>query len=163
MTNGKAVAVGVAVGYLLGRTKKMKLGLMLGAVAVGRTGNLKTLVQQGSELVQKAPGLQTLFDDVRVRLADTTAAAGAVASRGVDRLSDNLEHRAEQLRGDSSPPADEEEPADEDEPVDETDETGEQPAQRSTSQRQRSGGGRGRTAKKASSRSPAGRQRRASS
>ena len=44
MKCGARVALGVAGGYFLGRTKKMKLALMLAGMAAGRAGRYGLLI-----------------------------------------------------------------------------------------------------------------------
>ena len=49
MKCGARVALGIAGGYLLGRTKKMKLALIVGGLAAGkRAGGLGQLLAQGT-------------------------------------------------------------------------------------------------------------------
>jgi hypothetical protein len=123
------VALGVAGGYLLGRTKKMKLALMLAGMAAGRqAGGPGELLKTGSKLLGSTPELAQLTDQVRGRLLDAgKTAALAVATRQVESLTDRVGKRVESL-GDvglprqrrSEEPA--EEPADEPAPRDEYDE-----------------------------------------
>jgi hypothetical protein len=123
------VALGVAGGYLLGRTKKMKLALMLAGMAAGRqAGGPGELLKSGTKLLGSTPELSRLTDQVRGRLLDAgKTAALAVATRQVESLTDRVGRRVESL-GDvglprqrrSEEPADE--PADEPAPRDEYDE-----------------------------------------
>ncbi len=65
MKCGARVALGVAGGYLLGRTKKMKLALMLGGMAAGRrAGGPGELLGQGTKLLAASPELSRLVSEV---------------------------------------------------------------------------------------------------
>jgi hypothetical protein len=125
MKCGARVALGVAGGYFLGRTKKMKLALMLGGMAAGRqAGGPRELLEMGSKLLGQSPELSKLTDEVRGRLLQAgKGAALAVAARQVEALTDRVGKRVESLGdvggalGKSRGEADEE-PADEyDEPA----------------------------------------------
>jgi hypothetical protein len=124
MKCGARVALGVAGGYFLGRTKKMKLAMMLGGMAAGRqAGGPRELLAMGSKLLDQSQELSKLTDEVRGRLLQAgKGAALAVAARQVEALTDRVGKRVESLgdvggaRGKSRGEADEE-PADEyDEP-----------------------------------------------
>lgn len=149
---GARVVLGVAGGYLLGRTRKMRLALMLGGMAAGRrAGGPGELLAQGSKLMSRSPELSQLIGDVRGRLLDAGKdAALAVATRRVESWADRVAER----------PAD---GASEREPGDENDSTPGRgtavrsrsssttaPVRRSTSTR-----GSGRTARTAKSARPA--------
>jgi hypothetical protein len=93
------VALGVAGGYLLGRTKKMKLALMLGGMAAGRrAGGPGELLSRGTKLLETSPELSRLVGDVRGRLLEAgKGAALAVATRQVEALTDRVGKRVESL------------------------------------------------------------------
>jgi len=93
------VALGVAGGYFLGRTKKMKLALMLSGMAAGRrAGGPSGLLSQGSKLLSSSPELSRLSDEVRNRLLEAgKGAALAVAARQVESLTDRVGKRVESL------------------------------------------------------------------
>lgn len=95
------MALGVAGGYFLGRTKKMKLALMLGGMAAGRRlGGPGELLSQGSKLLSSSPELTRLVDEVRGRLVEAgKGAAVAVATRQVEALTDRVGKRVESLAG----------------------------------------------------------------
>ena len=99
MKCGARVALGVAGGYFLGRTKKMKLALMLGGMAAGRrAGGPGELLAQGSKLLNSSPELAALTDQVRGRLLEAgKGAAMAVAARQVANLTDKVGKRVESL------------------------------------------------------------------
>jgi hypothetical protein len=89
---GARIALGIAGGYFLGRTKKMKLALMLGGVAAGRqAGGPGQLLAQGTKLLGQSPELGRLTDEIRGRLLEAgKGAAVAVATRQVEALTDRL-------------------------------------------------------------------------
>ena len=99
MKCGARVALGVAGGYVLGRTKKMKLALMLAGMAAGRqAGGPGQILAQGSKLLSASPELGALAEQVRGRLL--AAAKGAVlvaATRQVEALTDRVGQRVESL------------------------------------------------------------------
>jgi hypothetical protein len=99
MKCGVRVALGVAGGYFLGRTKKMKLALMLSGMAAGRrAGGPSGLLSQGSKLLSASPELSRLSDEVRNRLLEAgKGAALAVAARQVESLTDRVGKRVESL------------------------------------------------------------------
>jgi hypothetical protein len=93
----------MAGGYFLGRTRKMKLALMLGGMIAGRqAGGPGELLAQGSKLVSSSPELSRLVGDVRGRLLDAGKdAALAVATRQVESWADRVAGRP---AADSPPP-----------------------------------------------------------
>src|SRR6201989_2956555 len=101
MKCGARVALGVAGGYFLGRTKKMKLALMLAGMAAGRqAGGPAALLGQGKNLLDASPELLRLTDEVKGRLLDAgKGAALAVATRQVEALTDRVAGRVESSLG----------------------------------------------------------------
>jgi hypothetical protein len=99
MKCGARVAIGVAGGYFLGRTKKMKLALMLGGLAAGRrAGGPGELLGQGMKLVGSSPELAALRDQLTGRLVDAgKEAVMAVAARQIGSLTDRVSERVESL------------------------------------------------------------------
>ncbi len=97
MKCGVRVALGVAGGYFLGRTKKMKLALMLGGMAAGRqAGGPGELLKIGTKLLSSSPELSRLTDEVRGRLLEAgKGAVLAVAARQVESLTDRVGKRVE--------------------------------------------------------------------
>ena len=92
----------VAGGYFLGRTKKMKLAIMLAGVASGNkiARDPTQLLAQGTRLVASNPQLSALSDQVRDRLVEAgKGVAVAVVSRQMDSLSDRLSERTDRLSG----------------------------------------------------------------
>jgi len=102
---GARVALGVVGGYFLGRTKKMKLAMMLGGMAAGRrAGGPGELLKTGTKLLNSSPELSRLTDEVRGRLLEAgKSAALAVAARQVESLTDRVGKRVESL-GDVTAP-----------------------------------------------------------
>jgi hypothetical protein len=97
------VALGVAGGYLLGRTKKMKLAMMLGGMAAGRqAGGPGQLLAQGAKLLGQSPELGRLNEEIRGRLLDAAkVAAVAVATRQVEALTERVVSRVGTTVGDA--------------------------------------------------------------
>ena len=89
------VALGVAGGYLLGRTKKLKFAMMLGGMAAGRrAGGPGQLLAQGTKLLGQSPELARLTDELRGRLLEAgKGAAVAVATRQVENLTERMVSR----------------------------------------------------------------------
>jgi len=99
MKCGARVALGVAGGYFLGRTKKMKLALMLGGMAAGRRGGIPGgLLGRGAALLDSSPELAALRDQISGRLVE--AGKGAVmglAARQIESFTDRVSDRVESL------------------------------------------------------------------
>ena len=91
--------MGVAGGYFLGRTKKMKLALMLGGWTAGRQlGGPGQILGQATKVLGDSPELTALTDQVRGRLLEAGKdAAMAVATRRVEALTDRVGRRVEDL------------------------------------------------------------------
>ena len=68
MSASTKIALGVASGYLLGRTKKLKLAITVGSLLAGKkiATNPQALLAQGQGLIERSPELQKLQDQVRV-------------------------------------------------------------------------------------------------
>jgi hypothetical protein len=96
---GARVALGVAGGYFLGRTKKMKVAMMLAGMAAGRrAGGPGELLKGGTKLLNASPELSRLTDVMRGRLLEAgKGAALAVATRQVESLTDRVGKRVESL------------------------------------------------------------------
>lgn len=95
------IAAAVALGYFLGRTKKMKLAIVVGGILAGK--KLPTdpaeLLRQGVKSVAGSDELSSLTRDVRGQLVEAAkAAATAAASRKIESLGDSLSERAAGLR-----------------------------------------------------------------
>ncbi|RJQ83839.1 hypothetical protein [Amycolatopsis panacis] len=123
MKSGARVALAIGAGYLLGRSKKMRLALMI--AAAGATGRVGTspgkLLQNGLKQLASSPELGKLTDLAREELL------GAAKSAAVTAASSRIESLNERLQsGGSEEDEDEHEEQDEDEGAeDETEEESE--------------------------------------
>lgn len=96
MKVGTHVAVGVAIGYVLGRTRKMRWAMgLVSAGTIGRVAkNPGELVAQGSKLLGSSPEVKELTEGVRGRLMEAgKVAAMAAASNQINSLTDRLQER----------------------------------------------------------------------
>jgi hypothetical protein len=121
MSAGAKIAAAVASGYLLGRTKKLKLAITVGGMLAGKkiATDPRSLMKQGAELIESNPELSKLQDQIRSQLFDAARKA-AVASAGqrMNMLSDSIRERSERLslsRGQEDEDAGEDEDSYEDE------------------------------------------------
>lgn len=94
MSNGAKVAVAVGAGYLLGRTRKMRIAMML--AAAGITGKFPArsaeLLAHGLKSLGAADQLHDLTDQLRGEvLTAAKAAAVSAATHRVDALNDRLQ------------------------------------------------------------------------
>ncbi|WP_054814765.1 hypothetical protein [Nocardia arizonensis] len=84
----------MGVGYVLGRTRKMKFALSLAGAAMSRrsTGLPSELLGRGSSLLRSSPELTQLTDEIRGELmgAVRTAAVTAASNR-IDALNNRLQ------------------------------------------------------------------------
>lgn len=96
MKIGARMAVGVGIGYLLGRTRKMRLALMLAAAgATGTVGSPGELLRHGLKQLSATPELGKLTDVARGQLLDAAkTAAATAASNRIDSLNDRLQGKA---------------------------------------------------------------------
>ena len=98
--NRTTVGLAVGAGYLLGRTRKMKLALAVGALAAGRRmprgpGALKELMQQ----LARNPQLKEAAEQVRGELRGVgRAASSALVERRMSDLADLLHDRTQAVR-----------------------------------------------------------------
>jgi len=100
MKGGMRVALAVAAGYFLGRTRKMKAALMLaGAGATGRLpNNSRELVREGVKRLGDSGEVSKLVESVRGELTDAAKnAAIAAASNRIDALTNRIEGTTEDL------------------------------------------------------------------
>ena len=104
MKTGVRIAIAVGVGYLLGRTRKLRFALTLAGIGAGRRlgGGSGGLAGQGAKLLGSSPELKTLGETVRGRLVEAGKTAAMTAASGrIDALSDRLQERTRSL---TSPP-----------------------------------------------------------
>ena len=100
MSAGAKVAAAVASGYLLGRTKKLKLAITVGSMLAGKkiATNPRDMMKQLNELVEGNPELSKLADQVRDKLFEAArAAAIAAASNRMEGLSDSIRDRTDRM------------------------------------------------------------------
>jgi hypothetical protein len=94
MSNAK-IGAAVLAGYLLGRTKKAKLALSLGAMLAGS----RVKPGQVGKLLQDSPFLGNVSKEVRTELAEAgKAAATTVLSAKAESLADAIHERTEGLQ-----------------------------------------------------------------
>jgi hypothetical protein len=101
MKAGPRIATAVAVGYALGRTRKMKLAIAVGSMIAGRrlATNPRELLERGVERIASSPQMSRLTGEIRDQLLDAAkAAAIAAASNKIESLGDNLSRRAQAVR-----------------------------------------------------------------
>src|SRR5437764_1359733 len=123
MNNGAKLGAGVAGGYLLGRTKKLKLAVGLGAWLLGKRLDLSPskLAMQGFGQLKDTPEFAELSDRLRSEVggAGKKALAAAATSR-MEALADRLQDRNEGVY-DDEPRGQDDEDYDDDEDDGESD------------------------------------------
>ncbi|WP_067839483.1 hypothetical protein [Nocardia lijiangensis] len=95
MKCGVRMAAGVGIGYLLGRTRKMRLALMLAGVGLSRqAGGPQALLQRGVSALGSSTELTKITDTVRGELMEAArAAAVTAASHQIDALNERLQRQ----------------------------------------------------------------------
>lgn len=104
MKSGPQIALAVGIGYALGRSRKMKLAITIGAMMAGRRLTLdpRDLLAQGGKLIGGSTELRKLTSEARERLMDAAkTAAMAAATNKIDAIGENLSKRAAGLRAPS--------------------------------------------------------------
>ncbi|WP_063917731.1 hypothetical protein [Nocardia niwae] len=94
MKGGGRIALGVGIGYLLGRTRKMRFAMSLAGAAMARrsAGTPGGLLERGTELLRSTPELTRITDTVRDELVGAVrSAAVTAASNRIDALSNRLQ------------------------------------------------------------------------
>ncbi|MGZ0146060.1 hypothetical protein ACXJJ3_03215 [Kribbella sp. WER1] len=122
MNTTAKIAAAVASGYLLGRTKKLRMAVIVGGLLAGKRIAMdpQAIAGQLTDLVERNPELSRLSDEVRGKLLHAgREAAVAAAGHGLNRVSDSIHDRTDRLlsggsRAESDDEYDAEEP-DEDE------------------------------------------------
>ncbi|OXR42327.1 hypothetical protein B7C42_05526 [Nocardia cerradoensis] len=103
MKGGTSIAVGVGIGYLLGRTRKMRFALgVAGAMMAKRSSDIPgELLERGTSLLKSSADLTQLTDTVRDELLGAArSAAVTAASNQLDSLNTRLQHGSSLLTGD---------------------------------------------------------------
>jgi hypothetical protein len=83
MNSGMQAGLAMAAGYLLGRTRKLKLALTVGGLVAGRRlGSGGDLLKQAVTGLQSSPQAQRLKGEVRQQLFDAGKTAAVTAASG---------------------------------------------------------------------------------
>src|SRR3954468_16314871 len=88
------IALGVAGGYLLGRTKKLRLAVALAGMLAGKriAAQRQDLLSQGTKLIQDNPQLKELQNQLTGRLVEVAReAALTMAATKVEALTKSLQ------------------------------------------------------------------------
>ncbi|MYU25196.1 DNA primase [Streptomyces sp. SID8352] len=122
--NRTGLGLAIGAGYLLGRTRKLKLAVAVGTMVAGRKLNLTPsgVAELVSARLRDNPQWKEIGDQLRGDLRGVgTAATGALVERRMDALADRLHGRTERMRDrlSGAVPA----PEAETEPPDDTDDT----------------------------------------
>ncbi|MET7454310.1 DNA primase [Streptomyces sp. NPDC005574] len=99
--NRVGMGLAVGAGYLLGRTKKLKLAFAIGSVIAGKRLNLtpKGIADLASQQLLKNPQFKEIGDQLRQDLRGVgKAASGAMVERQVEALADRLHGRTADVR-----------------------------------------------------------------
>ncbi|MEU0331741.1 DNA primase [Streptomyces sp. NPDC006193] len=99
--NRTALGLAVGAGYMLGRTKKLKLALAVGSFVAGKKMNLgpRALADQLSRQLRDNPQFKEIGDQLRGDLRGVgKAATGAMVERQISSLADRLHGRTAQVR-----------------------------------------------------------------
>ncbi|CAL9318243.1 hypothetical protein SUDANB135_05769 [Streptomyces sp. SudanB135_2055] len=95
------MGLAVGAGYLLGRTKKLKLAVAVGTMVAGKKMNLtpKGIAELVGSQLQNNPQFKEIGDQLRTDLRGVgKAASGALVERQIDALADRLHGRTAQVR-----------------------------------------------------------------
>ncbi|MFF7824471.1 DNA primase [Streptomyces rochei] len=99
--NRVGMGLAVGAGYLLGRTKKLKLAVAVGTMVAGKKMNLtpKGIAELVGSQLQNNPQFKEIGDQLRTDLRGVgNAASGALVERQIDALADRLHGRTAQVR-----------------------------------------------------------------
>ncbi|MFJ7076999.1 DNA primase [Streptomyces sp. NPDC098781] len=99
--NRVGLGLAVGAGYVLGRTKKMKLAFALGTLVAGKRMNLspRAVADLVSQQLQNNPQFKEIGDQLREDLRGVgKAASGAMVERQLDAFSDRLHGRTAEVR-----------------------------------------------------------------
>ncbi|MEU3894962.1 DNA primase [Streptomyces sp. NPDC045251] len=99
--NRVGLGLAVGAGYLLGRTKKLKLAVAVGTMVAGKKLNLtpKGIAELVNSQLQNNPQFKEIGDQLRTDMQGVgKAASGALVERQIDALADRLHGRTAQVR-----------------------------------------------------------------
>ncbi|MFF8473918.1 DNA primase [Streptomyces sp. NPDC015414] len=99
--NRTGLGLAIGAGYLLGRTKKLKLALAVGSVVAGKKLNLtpRALADLLGQQLRDNPQFKEIGDQLRQDLRGVgKAATGAMAERQMSALADRLHGRTNAVR-----------------------------------------------------------------
>ncbi|WSQ13194.1 DNA primase [Streptomyces sp. NBC_01231] len=99
--NRTGLGLAIGAGYVLGRTKKMKLAFAVGSLVAGKKMNLtpKGIAELVSQQLQNNPQFKEIGDQLRQDLRGVgKAASGAMVERQMNALADRLHGRTDQVR-----------------------------------------------------------------
>ncbi|MEU9367335.1 DNA primase [Streptomyces avermitilis] len=99
--NRIGLGLAIGAGYVLGRTKKMKLAFAVGTMVAGKRLNLtpRALADLVSQQLQNNPQFKEIGDELRQDLRGVgKAASGALLERQIEGLADRLHGRTAQVR-----------------------------------------------------------------
>ncbi|MFF8194904.1 hypothetical protein ACF05L_29490 [Streptomyces bobili] len=99
--NRVGLGLAIGAGYVLGRTKKMKLALAVGSMVAGKKLNLtpRGVADLVSQQLKDNPQFKEISDQLRGELRGVgKAASGAVVERRMSALADRLHSRTDQVR-----------------------------------------------------------------
>ncbi|MFJ8715256.1 DNA primase [Streptomyces violaceus] len=99
--NRTGLGLAVGAGYLLGRTKKLKMAIAIGGLVAGKKLNLspRMVAELLQQQLQNNPQFKEIGDQLRQDLRGVgKAASGAMVERQIDALADRLHGRTAQVR-----------------------------------------------------------------
>ncbi|NUR05012.1 MAG: DNA primase [Streptomyces sp.] len=99
--NRVGLGLAVGAGYVLGRTKKMKMAFAVGSLVAGKRMHLspRALADLVSQQLQNNPQFKEIGDQLREDLRGVgKAASGAMVERQIDALADRLHGRTSLVR-----------------------------------------------------------------
>jgi hypothetical protein len=101
MMNRTALGLAIGAGYVLGRTKKMKMAFAVGTLVAGKKMQLspRAVADLVSQQLKSNPQFKEIGDQLRQDLRGVgKAASGALVERQISTLADRLHSRTGQLR-----------------------------------------------------------------
>ncbi|WP_128434246.1 DNA primase [Streptomyces cyaneus] len=99
--NRVGLGLAVGAGYVLGRTKKMKLAFAVGSLVAGKRMHLspRAVADMVSQQLQNNPQIKEIGEQLREDLRGVGgAASGALVERRLDALADRLHGRTAEVR-----------------------------------------------------------------